>query len=198
MSAIATSPVLTFDEPKHEYRVNGVVVPSVTQILEDVGIVDFSHIPPATRAMAMERGRLVHLATQLDDEGDLQEATLDPELLPYVQAWRNARRGLEMGESFTLIEWRGHHAQFGYAGTLDRLYGSLLIDIKTNDAPDWTRIQLAAYAALVTDKPMTLTRLAVELHRDETYRVAEYPARKWQADFNVFLAALTVYREKHR
>ena len=198
--------MLNFDAPTHTYRWNGVVVPSVTQVLEDVGIIDYSYIPWGTREMALERGRFVHEATHLDDLGDLDEGALDEELLPYLMAWRRFR--LDSGIVLDKVEERGYHPQFGYAGTLDRtgtVQGScgwgaaveVLLDIKTSQAPAWARYQTAAYAAFYPD-PRRYRRMAVELHKDETYKIFEYDGKDWQKDFGVFCAALTTYKVKRQ
>jgi len=82
-----------FEESTHTYRLggpNGVVVPSVTQIMKAAGIIDDSFYNDTGRF----RGSAVHRATQLldesdlsPDEGSLDWESLDPELLPYVQAY---------------------------------------------------------------------------------------------------------------
>ena len=66
---------LDFDPKSHTYRVGRLVLPSVTQILETVRIIDYSHIPWPTREMALFRGSWVHEATAMDDRG---ESWLDP------------------------------------------------------------------------------------------------------------------------
>jgi hypothetical protein len=185
-----------FDEATHAYSLDGRTIPSVTQILQAVGIVDYSHIPPSTRNWALERGRMVHLYTQYDDQAVLDDSLIDPHIAPYLAAWRKFRR--ETGFVHDLIEHRSHHALHGYAGTLDRRgalpkKGRTLLDIKTNTAEEWVRLQIAAYAALFDD-PATYTRMCVELHADETYRLIIFPAREFRQDFQDFLGALSTMR----
>jgi hypothetical protein len=189
---------LDFDDELHIYTVNGQAKTSVTQALEGAGIIDYSHIPPATRQMALERGRRVHLATQFDDEGDYEEGSFG-ELEGFVQAWRRFRR--EMRFDATLIEFRGYNPMGDYCGTLDR-EGTwrdgerVLIDIKTNQAEDWVRMQLAAYAAFRPD-PRALLRVCVELHADGTYDARRiYTGADQQRHFGEFLACLTTFRLK--
>ena len=189
-----------FDQPNHIYRVRGVAVPSVTQILEDVGIIDYSYIPWRTREFALERGSHVHIATAFDDQGTLDESSLREDITGHVDAWRRFRA--ETGFEADLIEFRSYHQDYGYAGTLDRLgrarsSENILLDIKTNDAPWWTRIQLAAYAAFFAT-PRIYRRMSVELHEDGTYRIQEFPCASWSSDFNDFLAALRVRNAKAR
>jgi hypothetical protein len=201
MTTAAPPSGLTFDRAQHAYALDGQRLPSVTQVLENVGIIDYSYIPDFAREKYLKRGSNVHLACEFDDQGDLDEAALSDELRPYVEAWRLFRA--QTGFHPSLIEHRGYHPQYLYAGTLDRcgsmagVKADILLDIKTTQAPDWTRYQLAAYAAFFRT-PRAFRRMAVALHADGTYRVDEYPSKDWAADFNVFLAALTVFNVKRR
>lgn len=189
---------LQFDAAAHIYSIDGVPVPSVTDVLADVGIVDYSQIPDGTRVMALERGRYVHLACQFYDEGDL--GTLDPALVGYLDAWKRFRE--ECRFEPLLIEDRHYNATYGFAGCLDRTgtmagKSDVLLDIKTNCAPYWTAFQTAGYASFF-DKPARFRRMAVELHNDASYRLHEYRCSNFSADLGVFLAALTVYNAKRR
>lgn len=184
-------PRLTFEPEHHIYRWDGQVVPSVTQILQDAGIVDYSFIPRDTREMALERGRLVHLATAMYDEGDLDSETLDPVLVPYVQAWEKFRD--ETGFKPIEIEKRGYNDKQRFAGTIDRIgrfrgrEGRYVLDIKCGDYPAWVRWQLAAYASF-DDDPRSLIRLCVGLKPTGQYDARyEFPASEWWADYQDFL-----------
>jgi hypothetical protein len=190
---------LQFDAERHIYSVDGRAIPSVTQILEACGVVDYSYLPPETRKMALARGSAVHLACQFDDEGDFDEASA-PELLPYVEAWR--RFCAEQGMTFLDIERRVYSAKYGYAGTLDRIGTNgrddlCLIDLKTNSSEGWVRLQTAAYAGAL-DEPRRYLRGCAELHKDGTYRAMWFPAAEWQKDFSEFLACLAVLRLQER
>src|SRR5687767_7346130 len=110
MSPVPAIATMEFDELTHTYRVDGQVVPSVTQILQALDIVDYSYIPPAVREAALLRGRKVHIATHFDDQGDLDEQTVPEEILPYVFAWRRFRQ--ESGFQPELIEHRGFNATY--------------------------------------------------------------------------------------
>jgi hypothetical protein len=185
---------LEFEKESHVYRVGREVLPSVTQILSLVRIIDYDHIPPYTRRMALDRGSWVHEATAMDDRGEL---SIDPwhDWYGYIEAWRNWREHQKFDPDF--IEQRDYHRQFRYAGTKDRYHSQQrrLVDLKTNNAPWWTRIQTAAYAAFLDD-PMTIRRTAVELHPDGSYSWQDFRVSDWHEDFNTFLAALRVFRER--
>lgn len=191
--------MLTFDPIPHAYRWNGVIVPSVTQVLEDVGVIDYSYIPSGTREMALERGRMVHEAIHYDDEGDLDEPSTDEMLMAYVHAWRRWRT--DSGFIPSLIEHRGYNEQCGFAGTLDRsgtmyiageIKVDVIVDAKTNDAPRWAELQTAAYASFF-DSPRRFLRVIVELHKDGTYRTFTREGKDWQNDFNRFMTCMSVY-----
>ena len=194
--------MLTFDAAQHIYRWEERVVPSVTQIMEDVGVIDYSHIPPGIRDMALERGSLVHEITAMDDEGQLDEDSVDEALMPYLLAWRKFRSDSQL--IISMVEHRSFNKTFRYAGTLDRsgmiavnggATADVLVDLKTNDAPEWSRYQTAAYSAFF-DSPRRFRRLAVELHKDKTYRVMEFGGHEFQQDFGIFCSFLTTYRMK--
>lgn len=199
----AAAPVLEFDEQAHAYYADGRRVPSVTEILESVGIIDYSKLPDGTRIMALERGRFVHQVCEFDDQGDL--GTFDPKLQGYLDAWRAFRT--THGFTPELIEHRGYSAVYRYAGTMDRRgafvhrYGSpvtdgeALVDIKTSTAPYWTAFQTAAYANFF-EHPAKYRRMAVALHADGTFKVSEYRCADFSKHLNVFLAALTVFNAK--
>jgi hypothetical protein len=194
--------MLTFDEAAHIYRWAGAIVPSVTQVLEDVGIVDYSRIPGETRERALARGSRVHAATAMED---VSGVPLDPFYLleedaGYVEAWRRFRA--EKRFRTELVEQQVYNPLRRYAGTLDRTgyfeaapAVRYVVDLKTGAAEWWVRVQLAAYCATFPD-PRTLTRLCVELHADGTYRLYPFDGRTWQADMTTFLYALAIYNAK--
>lgn len=194
---------IDFDSNLHIYRVDGIIRPSVTQVLEDVGIIDYSFLPAGVREMALERGRQVHQITHFDDEGDLDESTVNPSLLPYLAAWRKYNQDHE-NVPWNEIEKAGYHS-LGFAGTYDRLryYASRslveVVDIKTNEIPWWVRLQLAAYAAIIIERfPISIAvkRTAVALHSDGTYAERAFPIGDRRHDFNEFLSAFNVYQTK--
>jgi hypothetical protein len=190
---------LLFDAEKHEYSLNGVIVPSVTQILEDAGVIDYSFISHATREMALHRGSMVHLACQLYDERDLVESSVDPAIVPYLNAWKRFLSETGFILETDQIEKRFYNERWAYAGTRDRrgkLRGMPTVaDIKTNDAPEWVRMQLAAYCEFERF-PTTVGRMAVELHSDETYRAVPISIKDHQRDFNDFCCCLRTYQLK--
>lgn len=180
---------VVFDEVAHEYRVRGERVPSVTGILKEVGLIDTQWLDEA----AMLRGTHVHQACEFDDQGDLDEASLDPAILPYVQAWRRCRA--EMGFKILANERRVFHEPMRYCGTLDRIVElrgrQVIIDLKTGATQRWHALQVALYAlAMRWEEPLTVyDRASVCLTNEGTYKFNEHKDR---TDFDVAKAAVTL------
>ena len=66
---------LQFRAEDHSYHVNGVRLPSVTEILKDVGLIDTTFFAPEHA----ERGTRVHEATVFWDETGMDDDTLPEE-----------------------------------------------------------------------------------------------------------------------
>lgn len=175
--------MLTFDEGSHTYRLAGQRVPSVTQVIAPLH--SFVGVPPDVLARKAALGTDVHLACELDDTGDLDDAATDPEVMAYVSGWRAFRR--DTGAKVLMNEQRLAHPGLRFAGTLDRLVEVrggevMLIDLKTaaNMTPAYG-VQLAGYQMLlegvVLDDGRTvpsLTRKGLQLRPDGTYRLIGY------------------------
>lgn len=213
VAVVATS----FDADTHTYRIGGLVVPNVSQVIVENGFVDFSHIPNGTLEAARARGRYVHACLHLYLEDDFDIADLDPRFEGYFfsalkylgelgkKPLRNAS-----GESIS-VEWRFWHTRRMYAGTLDYLGfdrdGALSIDDwKTGSPSDVSAsVQLAAYEAGVRecllptmpDYKGPIRRRAVKLYADGSpARVELYSDPR---DLALFFSALacTHYRRNH-
>ena len=147
MRIITAPPDLLFEPIRHEYRMQGQVIPSVTQVLE--GLHRFDMVPDAVLQAAQQRGTDVHLACQYLDEGDLDEEALPDSIAGYVEGWREFLA--DYRPRFAGIETRVFHPRLRYAGTADRFAAIAgepwVIDIKTakHAHPVWG-LQTAAYA----------------------------------------------------
>lgn len=135
---------LTFDPEKHEYRYNGLIVPSVTRLLKWAGLIDETWFSD----WHGERGRLIHLACQYYDEGTLDMSSVHPEIAGYLESyikWREAGRHIKILE----IEAPVFNEGCWYAGTLDRAVAiddnPAIIDIKSGAYQPWHGLQLVGY-----------------------------------------------------
>lgn len=195
---------IEFDPDKHEYRVGGVLVPGVSQILADISVM--KRLDPAMLAQGQARGKLVHYACELFDKGDLDEEDLDPSLEPYVRGWKRFR----LDYKFTPIanETIIHSERWGYAGTVDRVgswkqlrrFPLVTVDIKTGIADPCHGPQLAAYTEPLRDmglikKSEMPQRAVVRLQPNGHYVIDPYTD---PGDWSVFLAELTGWKFKER
>lgn len=186
---------LVFNEDKHEYLVDGVVWPSVTQIISI--LYDFNGIPTNNLEYARRRGQAVHKAVEIFNLGQEFAEPLDPVIVPYLDAWKKfiAETGMEI----TAAEQHLVHSRMPFCGTFDarghRSREKWLLDVKAvNVLSRATGVQLAAYEQLTGE---VLRRAAVKLNPDGTYVFQEYDSRN---DWSVFVACMTVYnfRNNHK
>lgn len=150
-----------FDSETHIGKVDGVVWPSVTQLLQEFKLIDYSMVP----FEILERKRLigvrVGLAANLLDECRLDREHFDksfPECIPYLQAYEKFR----LYENFEpekkeirlfSTKWRCHGAPDELGVRIGNFGGiSTLIDYKcTFKMFDSTGPQLAAYSMLIEE-----------------------------------------------
>ena len=182
-------PEIVFNNEGHIYTVDGTDTPSVTTIIKACGLIDTTWFNDT----ATTRGKYVHKATELLDQDDLDEASLDPVIAPYVDAYRRFKQ--ETGFVIDDIEKRVHNATYGYAGTLDRtgIFPNdkirSLIDIKTGQPAKWHGVQLAAYALCFGSE--VLNRYGLYLSNTGSYKLERFKDRQ---DANIWLACLTLYK----
>lgn len=195
--------MLQFDSDKHEYRFGGISVPGVTSILAP--LVDYSMVNQELLERARLLGQAVHLTTELYDQDQLDFDTLDPVLVPYLDAWIRFRKEVDFQPIG--IEQRVYHPSFRYAGTLDRTGivrdKMAVLDIKKMLVlGPVIGVQLAAYekavnVALPADcKNRIETRYALGLQADGTYRLQQYQD---PADWSTFLSLFNIknWKAKH-
>jgi hypothetical protein len=115
--------VLQFDQPTHTYTLDGVRVPSVTQVLKP--LYNFEGIPLATLNAKARLGTAVHRACELLDNDDLDEeseegrAALAP-LAGYLAGYKKFKS--DMRPKLLANEQLLHHPVHRYAGQIDRSY----------------------------------------------------------------------------
>jgi len=191
---------IIFKPETHEYFINGIKVPHPTGILENVGLTDFSKVPPARLEIARKFGTAVHKACELYDKGILDEAKLDPKLKPYLDAWKKFIG--DTGFKNELIEEVIGSEKYMFAGTLDRrgiLKGMrTIVEIKSTYDLDTktTAIQTGAYIIAHNEmyKQQKATRRAgVLLKPDGNYKIEHFTKSN---DMNVFLSCLSVANYK--
>lgn len=171
--------------------------PRVTEILKSCGFVDSRFFNEA----ATSRGTAVHEACHLHDLGHLDPATLHPDLVGYLEAYKRFRADFSMWE-YEHMEVRIENYLFrgtpdrvyvlkGFVPGLSKEYG--VIDIKTGGPLKWHPLQLAAYAELVGALPSLCRDLYIR--EDGTYKLSEPIGME---DIHAWRAVLNYYHAKER
>lgn len=133
--------LVSFDPAGHIYRLRetGDILPSVTQILRATDIStnfeELSSMRADIRAsvdLKRELGSAVHQAAHFFDDDDLVWSSLDPQVVPYLEAWvafRQAYPSLRPATRERVV----YSQAYRFVGTLDAIFlteGETDIDIK--------------------------------------------------------------------
>jgi len=196
-----------FDPKTHIGRVNGVIWPSVTQLLREFGIVDYSGVPHDRLEHKRKIGVRVGIATTMIDNGNLDEDHFKkhfPECVPYTEGYRKFRTI----ENFTPVrketryfskKWKFHGAP-DEQGIHSTKKGNryVIIDYKcTWKMYESTGPQTAAYKLLVKEA------LGIDVH--DRYGLLLKPSGTYDLipfkdpmDENVFLYCAVLHWQKRR
>lgn len=193
-----------FEPVEHRYTRNGLIYPSVTQIISDAGLTP--DYPPGEHAA---RGTKLHELTAIYDNGNLdvdawrQMDTKKDEFWQLSGYFDGYLRFLqEMKTEWTWIESAFVSLAHGYAGTVDR-FGLIngqpaVLDLKTSAGapPRTTGLQTAGYAMLILGpnaRDHAARRFALHLKRTGDYRLIEYDN---PADYDTFAGLTHLHRWK--
>jgi hypothetical protein len=202
----------TFDRETHAYAIEGIQVPSVTQVLNEIGFVDFSMIPGEILSAAQARGTYVHTILHYLLENDFDLADVDERFIGYVHsALRYLERARLRGLTHPVtgqpiaVEYRFWDRQRRFAGMLDYLAWDpddvlAITDWKTGEPDDVAApLQTAAYEhgvrlTLFPDHRFPIRRRAIKLFKDgKPGRVEPYgpeTGHSYVQDVGTFFAAL--------
>lgn len=188
---------LTFNSQLHEYRLDGVVIPSVTWILKAEGMTNFGMVSQEVLDANASFGTALHACISYRVKGTLDESTVDPALMQYLSGWDNFVEDFmfEVKES----EVQGFHPIYRYAYTADLLgvikkghfMGDAVGDIKSGMPKPADKIQIAAYKMAVGKQ----YRNTFLLYLDPSYKPRGYKvifADNNKMEQGLFLAALSL------
>lgn len=188
--------MLEFDEATHTYRLDGQVLPSVTQIIRFLNYDTAENAKSWLRDVAADRGSRVHAYTADIDMGAEPE-NYDWDCVGYIQAYKSFLR--DYNPQWTHIEAVAGSLELGYAGTIDRIGRidgeTTIVDFKTGSKihVDALTAQLHGYTWLAMNNKLCDSmpkRLGVQLKRDGTYRLF------WcELDFDIWNACMTIHKK---
>lgn len=205
---------LKFFDEGHRYELNGVELPSVSEISRFANREVYGNdISKYVLDKACERGTSVHKATEeLDKTGKCE---ISPEYAEYLNAYVKFRKDFNIKE-YTYIEKPLADEEMGYAGTLDRVYvidedfakavkkycktdisncigKYAIIDLKTSGTvkKQLAQIQLPAYSNLLCSALSNCADFLGILHlkKDGKYKLTPY-----EDDLSLFNACLTLHK----
>jgi hypothetical protein len=165
----------------HDYYLDGVLTPSMTQILRDSGLIRFDGVPAFILEAARKRGSAVHQLCHYANEDDLDPTSVDDAYRGYLDAWLRCRA--ERGIRPLLCERRIASRRHRVTGTLDLLCAidgdGWLLDYATGDPVNCSKnFQTAGYLGLAMEWKSEDRELANVLHRFQRWRRGSVRLRK--------------------
>lgn len=196
---------LKFDPDRHRFWLNGLRVPSVTQVIETIIDPDgWAGIHPLIIERAAQKGRIVHRLLERIDRGErFTEKNTHPKWLAYCKEYRAIKK--QYGLQPILIEEPLCHVELRYAGIVDRLFHDrdnklVLLDIKTGaKRPGPHLIQLAGYDQLLKSALQIAPAAWWTLYFEESEegrvesRIVSHSPLEISKAVNDFMHALAVY-----
>ena len=168
---------VTYDDASHAYTVDGVRVPSVTEIAGILTAGKYAEGNPAALAQAQRRGTEVHeICQQIDCGIDPEELEIPPELTGYVNGYLAFLR--DWGPEWDYMEKIVYTRDYaGRADRIGRIDGkTAVVDIKTTAVMDRLSklallAQLQGYGEAWQDmgNPPVFHRLGVQLKHNGRY-----------------------------
>ena len=150
---------LLFNPDTHEYHVNGIRLPSVSQVL-NTWILTYSGYVNTITGVVIDKevfeasgdfGTAIHLAIKYLFTTGLNWDGLDPALIPPLKQFEQWRKDINLKLIF--CEHSMFSKRYGYAGTPDIIGeadGKILVDVKTGDYGQGAA-QLAGYEQLYNE-----------------------------------------------
>ena len=187
----------TFKSEAHTYWLGDRQLPSVTQIISP--LVDYSKAHPGKLERKRNLGTAFHECIRLFLNNDLDEDSIDEELIIPMRQFRewwedDEFKGLP-SPSIIAIEKPFYNEKLKYAGTPDLVTEDCIYDFKLRKYnPIADPLQLAGYAGLISDFPPK-RKVVVEFSLDSGY--LPHDADKKQAN-SMFREMLKHYHRQQK
>jgi hypothetical protein len=178
----------SFDPDKHRFSCGGTYVPSVTQILGDLGFFKNSNFYTEEGRI---RGQHIHTAISLLEKGILDMGSVGEDLKGYVEAYLDWRERYKSKPLY--LDEIVFNRDYWYAGIVDlRARGGMIVDFKTGSFEDWHLLQIAAYGLCYPKGMSNLMDVYLKPNGKWTIKQA-----KWE-DCADWSKVVHTYRRKHR
>jgi ATP-dependent exoDNAse (exonuclease V) beta subunit len=184
---------LRFNEEKHQYFLENLPIPSVSEIIKPIYQKVYKNIDESTLETAAERGTRIHRAIEFVSKYKLYK--LDKDTVGYIQAYENFRVD-HLDWELKHSEFRTFHKSLLYGMTIDEVYdtpdGTVILDFKTTKVahPNAWSVQLSAYKSGYESQHEKVNQIvALQLFSDGGYVVHEL-----KNNLQIFLSCLEIYR----
>lgn len=191
-----------FEETAHAYCYQGRKLPSVTQILKPISEPFYRMIDPVTLKNAADRGSAIHECLEYLVQDDLEESSILPDWVPYIDAFKAFCQAFNP----VFISTELKLACPDFAGTIDVVCTidseTWVIDYKTTKTLlPGVALQTAAYELLARGSgkfgKKLLRRGALQLKDDGTFKFEKYTDLKDYETFEYLLKINQWMREKN-
>lgn len=183
-------PEFKFDPEKHLYTLDGVKLPSVTEVLPYNYSGDYEY--------QRDRGDKVHLMIDYYNKGILDEDTLDVALIPYLDAYKRFRAEHSLNGLYDIKTGQPHPC------TALQLAGYYLLLNESGLIPDVLASEIRLYSAiylfagtidLIKISKTPCKTYAVYLSGDGKYRLEDH-TKELRKNQGIFLSFLTAHKWK--
>ena len=172
---------LTFEEASHTYRLDGLVIPSVTTVMKPLSEAYYGGIDAKVLGKAANRGSAVHSAIDIYAKYGIID--IEPELEGYFEAFLAWSKDYDVKPYAT--ETKTYNRALMYAGTVDMSCSErgvdTMADFKTTASysPMLCGVQLEAYERAQESHGIKYqNRAIIQLKKDGTYRRhTDFPPR---------------------
>lgn len=204
MITLPSFPELEFEERRHVYKLNGVVIPSVTTVMKPLSDDVYGKIDQGVLNRAAARGTAVHNAIENFVKFGIED--IPPEHEGYFNAFLKWHE--EHGVAPYGTEVKLYHKGLLYAGTADMLAEvdalDTLVDFKTSAQVSkmMCGVQLEAYDRAIASHDAGIRfkqKVIVHLTKNGEYQMLQFQDTATEC-WRVFTALLTVrnYKQKFK
>lgn len=186
------NPDIEFNDLLHQYTVNGVIMPSVSNIKKPLD--NFDHVPASVLQIAAQKGTDKHNIIKYYHKGTLDHGSLTPEYAEFLKRYSEWFIPQDHPSLKLISELPMYHPNLGYCGTPDLILDDCLVDFKSGAINDLScGVQLAAYADMIEASLGIKIKHRLILFQDGKGRF-KTKSYKSKDDYRIFRRLLQDYR----
>lgn len=182
--------MLEFIEQGHIYKLDGVVIPSVTQILDAAGLGGFKDNYTQESA---DRGTNIHKTIELFCQAKLDRSILTPSAAPYINSWVKFCKDYNFTSQHQEIRDASPTLKVGFTidhfGFMSVPENTAIVDIKSGVPKIADVVQVCGYGHMKPAK-----RLFILYLNGIRHKVCEIKGYDRQRGERTFLSALSLYQ----